>query len=156
MNEAKLRSAVGELVGQCCEGVENPYGSILSIDLGPLGLRSDDLPGAKPHGWRHLTVLSPWRLETDQYVIADWNENGAPAGTLPQTIQVLHKQSVVAAETAPPGWDLRLRWSNGLSLVVFSDSTDDREDAWFILGTDGLEVSAAPDIHEPSAGRSGS
>jgi len=155
MDEAKIRATVAELIGQRCERVENPYGSILSIDLGPLGLRSDDPPDAKPHGWRHLTVLSPWRLQTDDYVVSDWNENGAPGGELAKTIQLLHKHSVITARTASPGWDLHLRWSNGMSLVVFSDSTDERKDAWFILGTDGLEVSAAPVMRAPTADPSG-
>src|SRR5690348_6894631 len=142
----QLRSAVGELVGQRCERAENPYGSILSIDLGPLGLRGDDPPDAKPHGWRHLTVLSPWRLQTDELVVADWNVDGGTHGSLPRIIQRLVGDRVVRAETRAPAWDLELYWESGLALYVFGDAMDDRDSAWFILGTDGLEVSATPTV----------
>lgn len=141
-----LRSAVGDLVGQRCERAENPAGSILSIDFGPLAVRTDDPPGAKPHGWRHLTVLSPWRLQSDELVIADWNVDGGPSGALPHVIHQLVGDRVVRAATTGPAWDLTLHWESGLVLVVFSDITDERDTAWFILGTDGLDVAAVPEV----------
>lgn len=151
MNEDRIRAVVAELVGQSCERIENPYGSVLSIDLGPIGITPGDPPGARPHGWRHLTVLSPWRLQTSDYVLADWNEDRHPGGTPSEAIQALQKQLVTAADVTPPAWDLRLSWSNGAVLVVFGDCTDDRAEAWFILGTDGLGVSAAPVMRAPPA-----
>lgn len=146
MDEAKIR-VVRDLIGQRCERVENPYGSVLSVDLGPLGVRLDDRPDTKAHGWRHLTVLSPWRLQTADFVVCDWNDEGGPAGRLGDLLGALVGERVSSAEATGPGWDLILHWSNGMSLMVFSDSTDHRDDAWFILGTDGVEVAAGPELH---------
>jgi hypothetical protein len=147
MSQSKeIHDVVAQLAGQRCEGADNPYGSILSVDLGPLGLRRGEESGAKQHGWRHLTVLSPWRLHTDREVVADWNVEGGAGGPLPALVKQLVGDVVMAADTSGPAWDLRLTWKSGLTLCVFSDSTDDRDDAWFILGTDGIEVSAAPEF----------
>lgn len=144
----QLLSVVRDLVGQRCERAENPYGSILSIDFGRLALRADDPPTAKPHGWRHLTILSPWRMQTSEYVVSDWNVNGGVHGGLQAALLRLVGNAIVDAETTGPAWDLVLKWDNGVSLFVFSDMTDDRDSAWFILGTDGIEASAAPEIGE--------
>jgi hypothetical protein len=142
----QLQRAVADVVGQRCQRAENPHGSILSIDLGPLGLRPDDAPNDKRHGWRHITVLSPWRLQSDEHVVADWNVDGGVHGLLPGIIRQLEGDTVVRAESSGPAWDLVLGWESGLTLFVFSDVTDERDSAWFILGTDGLEVSAAPEM----------
>jgi hypothetical protein len=93
-------------------------------------------------------VLSPWRLESEAEIVIDWNTDGGAGGAILPAIEVLIGQRVVAASTSPPGWDLRIRWSNGLTLVVFGDCTDDREDAWFILGTDGAEAGAVPVLRD--------
>jgi hypothetical protein len=145
MTKPDIDSLLGGLVGQRCEGADNPYGSILRLDIGPLGDSLDAKPGAKPHGWRHLTIESPWRLSRDREVVCDWNDEGGTEGALTDYIAPLVGRTVMEISTAPPGWDLRLTLSGGLGLFVFSDSDDDREDAWFILGTDGLILSAGPE-----------
>ena len=127
---------------------ENPYGSILSLDFGALTLRKGDEPTAKTHGWRHLTVLSPWRLQSADEIIADWNVDGGANGKLHQLIQGLVGDTVVSAQTSGPAWDLALQWVSGLTLSVFGDATDDRDSAWFILGSDGIEASAVPILRE--------
>ena len=135
---------VQDLVGVPCQRVENPHGSVLSVDFGALGRRTDDPESARMHGWRHLTVLAPWRIETRTAVVCDWNVEGGPSGRIGQLSQALVGQRVVAAVARPPGWDLRIEFEGDLSLVVFGDATTDREDAWFILGTDGAEGGGAP------------
>jgi hypothetical protein len=139
-----VQSVIHGLIGQRCEGVDNPYGSILRLDIGPLGRRADDSTATPPHGWRHLTVLSPWRLESASEVIADWNLSGGFEGVILGRVKILIGLTVVAASSQPPGWDLVLSWSSGLHLRVFSDRTQDRDDAWAILGTDGLELGVGP------------
>jgi hypothetical protein len=145
MDAFSITRVLRELVGQRCENVENPHGSVLSIDIGPMGTRTGE-EGTKPHGWRHLTVLSPWRLETEDKVLTDWN---MPGGTdnpdLAVAVSRLIGLTVLRVESAPPAWDLAITWSSGVTLRVFADSTSDREDAWFILGTDGEEVAGVPD-----------
>jgi hypothetical protein len=141
-NFERITSMVAELVGLRCERVENPHGSILSVDFGELGHRADDPPGAKTHGWRHFTVLSPWRIESSHEVICDWNVEGGTRGRISALAQVLVGQRVVRATTEPPGWDLKVSLSEGVVLAVFGDATCDRADAWFILGTDGAECGA--------------
>lgn len=139
-----LSKLVQDIVGHVCEVAENPYGSVLSLDFGPMGRRANDAPDAKLHGWRNLVILSPWRLEDDVSVRADWNVEGGSEGELQEILKALTGHKVVSASTSGPAWDLRLEWSHGLRMVVFADSTDDRDDAWFILGTDGAEASAVP------------
>jgi hypothetical protein len=146
MDHVQIQATVQEIAGQKCERASNPHGSILSLDFGPLSLRPDEAPDSTPHGWRHLTVLSPWRLQTDREVISDWNVEGGAEGYVTSTLKLLIGQKVVSVETEPPAWDLRIRWENGLTLVVFGDCTDDRDDAWFILGTDGVEIGATPAV----------
>ena len=144
MKAQSLSSYLNELVGQKCEGVDNPVGSVLRLDIGPLGLGPHDEPDSEPHGWRHLTIKSPWRLQNVQEVLCDWNLCQTDAGALRACIAQLAGQTIQNAEADLPGCDLRLSWSNDLMLIVFADTNEDREDAWFILGTDGLELTAGP------------
>lgn len=140
----EIRSVLQAMVGHRCEGADNPYGSILRLDIGPLGLSPGDSPSARPHGWRHLTIESPWRLASDNDVLCDWNEEGGPHGSISNLITPLLGRTLIAVRADPPAWDLRLQFSGGFELFVFSDSDEDRDDAWFILGTDGLTLSAGP------------
>lgn len=144
MSNSNPESLVRDIVGQRCEAAKNNYGSLLSLDFGPLALRADDDPSATPHGWRNLMIFSPWRLETETEILCDWNTEGGVTGKINPVVETLVGQHVVAADTAPPGWDLRLRWSDGLSLVVFGDGLRGDDDAWFIIGTDGAEAGAIP------------
>ena len=128
-----------ELVGQRCEAIDNPYGSVIRLDIGPMGHRPGETD-ARPHGWRHLTIFAPWRLESRSEVVGDWNLPGGFHGTIVPAVQRLLADTISAARSAPPGWDLVLDWSSGLRLVVFSDRTEDRDDAWAILGTDNVEL----------------
>lgn len=144
MSNSDLHGLLSDIVGQRCERATNPHGSILSLDFGELGRRTDDDASSMSHGWRHLTVLSPWRLQLPTEVLLDWNSNGGSEGAITITIAQLEGQTVVSASTAMPAWDLAILFSSGIQLVVFGDSTDDREDAWFILGTDGKECGAIP------------
>lgn len=150
MTYSDPRTLVPDIVGQRCEGALNPYGSILTLELGTLSQRLDSVPSGELYGWRQLTVLSPWRLQTETEILCDWNCDGGVDGAISPIIAQLIGEDVVAAETAPPGWDLRIRWSNGFTLFVFGDSTDDRENAWFILGTDGAEARAVPVVRNIS------
>ena len=144
MDAFSVTRVLHELIGQRCENVENPHGSVLSIDIGPMGTRVGE-ENAKAHGWRHLTVLSPWRLETLDKILTVWN---TPGGTehpdLVVAVSRLIGLRVVNVESSPPAWDLTITWSSDIPLRVFADSTPQREDAWFILGTDGEEVAGVP------------
>lgn len=140
--DKQLQVAVEQLVGMECKVAENPYGSILSLDFGPLGRRVEDAPDAKLHGFRHLTVLAPWRVQDAGGVLFDWNSPGGADGELKSLIQIFVNEAIVSASTSPPAWDLNIRWESGCQLVVFGDFSDD--EAWFILGTDGFEAVARP------------
>jgi hypothetical protein len=140
----QIEEIVRSMIGLECTEIQNPYGSILCIDLGEMRLRPDSPPKAMPHGFRSLTVYSPWRLEDDNEVWLDWNVTGGFNSPLARHIPVLLGQTVTHAHTAPPGWDLTITWSGGLRLVIFGDAVDVRDTAWFILGWDGVQVSARP------------
>jgi hypothetical protein len=148
MSTSDPRALLADIVGQRCERATNPYGSILSLDFGVLGKREGDDSSSLSHGWRHLTVLSPWRLQDDKGIRCDWNCDGGAGGQITAEISRLTGQVVVSAVTTLPAWDMVMRFSSGVELVVFGDSNDDREDAWFILGTDGTECGASPRVHE--------
>lgn len=141
-----LTDVLAGLVGERCAGVDNPYGSVLRLDIGPLELPAGASADERPHGWRHLTVYSPWRLTSETDVLCDWNDDGGAKGHLTQLITVLHGQAIVSANSVGPAWDLRLEFSEGVTLYVFSDNTDERDDAWVILGTDGLELGVRPRV----------
>jgi hypothetical protein len=143
-NHFEVAAVLAGMVGKRCESLDNPIGSILRLDIGPLAKRADAKPHERPHGWRHLTILSPWRLESPDTVIADWNIPGGAQGDLERAVQCLIGQHVVQLHAEPPGWDLTIQWSGHLKLFIFSDSGEDREDAWAILGTDGLELGVRP------------
>jgi hypothetical protein len=139
-----LDAIMTELTGQRCEQVDNPHGSILRLDLGEMSVPAAYPAGAQPHGWRHVTVLSPWRLADGERVICDWTDPGGAGGVLTDLIQVLKGQLVVAASSSPPSFDLRLQFGGGHQLTVFADVDDSRSDAWFVLGTDGTEIGVSP------------
>ena len=141
-----ILDVIEQLVGLRCEAADNPYGSILRLDFGDLGLRADDHPAARPHGWRHLTILSPWRVQSDTEVLVDWNVDGGANGLINPLVQQLVGQRVERTSTGPPAWDMSITFSGGVRLVIFGDRQDDRADAWFILGRDGIEVAAQPII----------
>lgn len=144
MRDKDLSGYLHELVGQRCEGVDNPVGSVLRLDIGPLGLGPHDEPDSVPHGWRHLTIKSPWRLQNAGEVLCDWNLCQTDTGALSSCIGQLEGQTIQSAEADLPGCDLRISWSNDLVLIVFADANEDRDDAWFILGTEGFELIAGP------------
>jgi hypothetical protein len=75
-------------------------------------------------------------------VVCDWNFEGGATGEIQRIIEMLIGRSVLSATVDPPACDLRLSFAGGLTLVVFADRTDEREDAWFILGSDGAEAGA--------------
>jgi len=142
--ESAIQEVVSQMVGRRCEAASNPYGSTLSIDIGELRLRPGSAPGSKPHGFRHLTIYSPWRLENESEVILDWNVDGGAHGLINPLIQVLVGQTAISAVTSPPAWDLTIEFSGNMRLLVFGDADDDRDTAWFILGSDGVGASARP------------
>lgn len=137
-------SFFAEMVGQRCEGVDNPYGSIIRLDIGQLSLQPDEMPYGKPHGWRHLTIKSPWRLSSKQTVLCDWNDEGGTSGVIEKCASLIVGKTVIQISSAPPSWDLHVHFSDGTELFVFSDCDDSREEAWFILGREGIQVSASP------------
>lgn len=140
---------VRELVGLECSQISNPHGSILTVDLGPLSVADESDYQDLRQGLRQLTIYSPWRVESPQDVVFDWNVDGGPDGLLRKAIQSLVGHTIEYAETRGPAWDLEIRWSGGLRLVVFGDCTNSRDTAWFVLGTDGAEVSADPIVRRP-------
>lgn len=145
-NTNELEIVVEQLPGLRCGAVDNPYGSILSVDFGEMGLRPDSLPDEKPHGWRHLTVYSPWRLDDGVEIIVDSNVDGGVHGSIGGLLQPLAGATVSAARVTAPAWDLVIEWTNGLRLSVFGDCDDDRDHAWMILGTDGVNAVAKPRV----------
>jgi hypothetical protein len=140
-----INSLLREMIGQPCVGLDNPYGSTIRLEIGPLGLRVDDELTARPHGWRHFTIKSPWRLASKQFVLCDWNDREETSESISERIATLVGRSVLDVSATPPDWDLRIRFSGNLELFVFADSDTSREDAWFLLGTDGLAISAGPE-----------
>jgi hypothetical protein len=145
MNEHSIQEVLHGLVGQRCQWVDNPVGSILLIDIGPVSAEGGETSGLRPRSWRHLTVECPWRLQSQDRVLCDWNDDGGVGGLIERTVSALHGQSVTGASAIAPAWDLKLTFSGGLSLFAFADSNDLRADAWSILGTDGLEAAIGPE-----------
>ena len=141
MENSRIVAVVAELVGQRCMKVDNPRGSILRLDIGPMGKRDTDVATAPSHGWRHLTILSPWRLANDRVVLCDWNDASERGGAISTSTSALVGSTILQAYTTAPGRDLVLRFTDALELFVFGDSDEDG-DAWFILGTDGVEIGA--------------
>lgn len=83
-------------------------------------------------------------------MLFDWNDEGGPNAPLQRLVPSLIGRRVVSASASAPTWDLRIEFSGDRVLEVFSDCSDDRDDAWFVLGTDGIEVSVSPEMDEAS------
>ena len=139
-----ILQVVSSLVGLRCSQAGNPIGSLLTLDFGEMSLPKDPLPKEVPIGWRVLTVYSPWRVQDEREVLFDWTIDGGAKGILRSLVKELEGATVLAAATSPPAWDLVVRFSNGASLQVFGDDGNGRTQAWFIIGTDGTDVSARP------------
>ena len=142
-HSAAASEVMSTLVGLRCEAIDNPHGSIIRLELGEFANQVDDPPGARPHAYRHVTVYSPWRLENNERVLADWNLPGAPNDDIPQALAVLIGSHVLEAHCVMPSCDLDLRFTGGRRLYVFADS-DPEDSSWFVLGTDGLSAAAGP------------
>jgi hypothetical protein len=134
------------LVGSTCTGVTNSVGSVILIDIGPMGRGPHQAEHSPEQGWRSLLVDSPWRLQTQSRVLCDWNAADGAQGTLSRCISTLVGRVVTKVEVAPPAWDLRVWFSDDVDLVVFNDAAPDREYSWTVLGTDGLEIVAGPHL----------
>jgi hypothetical protein len=142
-NREELSRVLGELHGLTIEIVSNPIGSIIRVEMGPLEIPSDE-PDASPRGLRRLTILSPWRLQSPDEVICDWTDPGGSGGQLRELLSVLQGQTVESAAAPGPAHDITLRLSSGHQLISFSDVDDTRDNAWFLLGGDGLALEVAP------------
>ena len=136
------QSLLQALCGQPCSGIDNPHGSVIRLDIGPtievLTIRGRLVQ----RGWRQLTVLSPWRLERSSTVLLDWNALARDPDGGNSRISSLVGATITAVETQGPGWDLAVSFSDGSVFRVFNDINEDRSEGWYILGTDGLELSA--------------
>ena len=137
------------LTGQECTAILNSVGSILLIDIGPLGRGPHQLHDSPAQGWRSLLIDSPWRIECPAGVVCDWNADNSVDGEMARCIASLVGRTVERCCAFPPAWDLRVSFSGDLHLVVFSDSDAGRRHSWTILGTDGLEVVAGPALDPP-------
>lgn len=71
-------------------------------------------------GSLELLVWSSWRLQTDAVVLAssDQGEVGL------ERVTSLVGTTVTAIACAAPAWDLRLEFSNGQTIVTFSDHVE--------------------------------
>jgi len=84
-----------QLIGERCERVDNPAGAILVLDIGPLG-RWQERPDHGTIGWRQLTILSPWRLQSDIEVFCDWNaDGGTEDGAILRAVRQLLGRTIV-------------------------------------------------------------
>lgn len=140
---ANAHSYLTGVVGCRCEVADNPVGSVIHVDLGPLSNRSDDQPGARMHGRYCFTIRSPWRLIENSLVVSDWNDRGGSGGDIEAALGKLIGAVVIGVQVEEPGCDIRLLFANQSVLQVFADSDAD-DDAWFVIGTDGMLVKARP------------
>ena len=143
--QANIARVLDSLAGLEVSRAESPVGYVLSLDLGTLGRSADATTEERTHGWRHLTVLSPWRIESTDGTICDWVACvEAPRSALP--LSFLRGKRVHEARSRAPTWDLVIHFDGGLLLTVFTSRSKDREDGWFVLGTDGVEVAGVPQL----------
>jgi hypothetical protein len=70
---------------------------------------------------------TPWRVQSAETVVATWQDDEANDGPMVAALDRLVGATVVAAQVAPPAWDLTLTFDNGLTLVVFADGTPRRD-----------------------------
>ncbi|HTD62984.1 MAG TPA: hypothetical protein VK679_20155 [Gemmatimonadaceae bacterium] len=138
---AEIHNTLQALVGQPCTGTLNPMGSILLLEIGPLGRPADDAD-AELRGWRSFTIYCPWRLDDVDHTICDWNFSGGAKGEIYPLMQTLVGRTVESVVTNAPGWDLRIGFSGGLTLTTLSDSDTERDEVWIMFGNDGFKFKA--------------
>jgi hypothetical protein len=144
VDASAAEAVVQSFIGLKCVNIINPAGSILVVDFDradAIGTYSAEEPSTP---WRSLTVLSPWRLSSATHVLADWNVDGGKGGLILPIMSRLCGTSVVSAHAAGPDWDLIMYFSDGTKITVFSDTLDDRESAWYVLGSDQLSIGFGP------------
>jgi hypothetical protein len=149
---SKVHDVLASLTGLPCAEATNSHGSIIMLDFGKMALRASHPPGSNPQGERSLLVFAPWRLETVDEIIADWNDVGGKVGTLNRDLAAIVGATVESVVTGgPPAWDLTITFSSGVRLLVFSDTDSDASAAWQITGKEGLGLEVSP----TRAGRGG-
>ncbi len=149
-DEARVLAILDGLRGHVCTGVDNPIGSVLRLDIGPLSVptHGSEKDGTDrgitpaPHGWRHLTIESPWRILYRGEVVCDWNDRGGFHGTIGADIRKLLNARVEEVQADTRTWDLAITFNDDLELGVFCDTEEDREEALTLMGTDNLLITA--------------
>lgn len=141
----RLRQYVAELSGHCCVDVLNSVGSHLLIDFGRSGEAQEGNGESAGEPWRTLLIASPWRIQTPEQVLCDWNADNSVGGALQTCAHQLVGRRLESIQLMPPGWDLVLAFEGGLSLLVFSDSDINRRYSWTLCGPEGsgLQVGAS-------------
>lgn len=147
-HEQTLGEAVTRLVGLECWGAAAGEGTAarFSLQLGQKFLLDRPIPNElltqvvrENEAEFSLFVQDrPWRVQTADAVVASWVDDNANDGPMVAALDRLVGARVVQAELFPPALDLRLTFDNGLSLVVFADSSprlDDYYDDDYIVFT---------------------
>jgi hypothetical protein len=141
-NEAMSENNIDEfedvlkgMIGLACWSVQvSGVGSLLNLHFGERVRRSQPLtmpdfkltPEERAFQGSHVLYLEdcPWRVESDEAVLATWLDSSEPEGELTLAVQQLHEQRVAAVELQRPGLDLMVRFDNNLRLRVFPDQVD--------------------------------
>lgn len=142
MPRSQPQQYVEVLIGQRCVHVTNSAGSVVLIDFMAEG---NDARRAQTKSRKYtLIVDSPWRLQTHDRVLCDWNAENSRGGELLQCITRLTQRTVRSVQVSLPALDLMLTFDDELQLVVFSDRDVNREHAWTLYGLEGGALVVGP------------
>jgi len=75
-----------------------------------------------------LYVECPWRVRTDDAVLASWDDKEDDDGPMVAALERLVGTTVVSASVVAPARDLRLGFDNGLVLDVFASGSPRSDD----------------------------
>lgn len=135
-NSAMFEASLNRLVGQVCWGFAagEGTGSVINFYIGGKVPRESPLSNlhlaAEQREYEaeiNLFVECAWRIESKTEVICGaWDDN-TEGGDMIAGLRRLVDQSVSSVKVSQPALDLTLDFSNGLTLRVFCDQTNQAE-----------------------------
>jgi hypothetical protein len=90
-----------------------------------------------------IYITCAWRLDSKSSVVSGWLDGGETVDEMVKGLKSIVGHRAEAVEIQKPAWDLKIKFDNDLTLMVFADQTNvlDRDDNYSVfVGTKGFTV----------------
>jgi Family of unknown function (DUF6188) len=129
----------GTLIHEAVRKIALGLGSILLIELD--SAEGDGFP-ASPSARPYIRVECAWRIEDKENVLAASED---PRESMALSLNALHSQVVQEVGVSLPGFDLRISFDSGHSLLIFPVYANSQDyENWTIQTTSNEDIVSGP------------